>query len=110
MLRGSDAVVVSEDGLRIRRAQPLTSVEEMAKAVDARTLYAGEARPPHLSLHRIPPMPFWHMPWPAPEVAPLSMPLFLYMSLSSSSPCPCLYLTRRALSFCMPEEQSVAGG
>ena len=42
MLRGSDALVVSEDGQRVRRMQPLTSVEDMAKAVDARSLYAGE--------------------------------------------------------------------
>ena len=49
MLRGSGAVVVSEDGQRVRRAQPLTSVEDMARAVDARSLYAGApARFSHL--------------------------------------------------------------
>ena len=57
VLRGSDAVVVSEDGQRIRRTQPVTCVEEMAKAVDARSLYAGA--PAHPTSYNSSPCFFW---------------------------------------------------
>ena len=43
MLRTSDALVLSENGKRVRRAKPLASPEEVAAALDARSLYAGAA-------------------------------------------------------------------
>ena len=44
MLRTSDALVLSEDGKRVRRAQPLASPDAVAAALDARSLYAGAVR------------------------------------------------------------------
>ncbi|KAK9841853.1 hypothetical protein WJX81_007447 [Elliptochloris bilobata] len=41
VLRGSSALVVSEDGRRVRRSVPLVSPEEVAHAIDARSLYAA---------------------------------------------------------------------
>ncbi len=41
VLRGSDALVVSADGRRVRRAVPLDPPEELARAIDARSLYAA---------------------------------------------------------------------
>lgn len=43
VLRTSDALVLSENGKRVRRAKPLASPEEVAAALDARSLYAGAA-------------------------------------------------------------------
>lgn len=43
VLRTSDALVLSEDGTRVRRAQALASTEDIAAALDARSLYAGAA-------------------------------------------------------------------
>jgi lupus La protein len=40
-LRASESLVVSDDGRRVRRAQPIPPLEEAARAVDARSLYAG---------------------------------------------------------------------
>lgn len=41
MLRTSDSVEVSADGKQVRRAKPIESAEEVAKKVDARSLYAS---------------------------------------------------------------------
>ncbi len=41
LLRTSDSVKVSEDGKQVRRAKPIESPEEVAKKVDARSLYAA---------------------------------------------------------------------
>jgi hypothetical protein len=41
VLRGSGALVVSADGRRVRRAVPLDPPEELARAIDARSLYAA---------------------------------------------------------------------
>jgi hypothetical protein len=41
VLRGSEALVVSADGRRVRRAVPLDPPEELARAIDARSLYAA---------------------------------------------------------------------
>ena len=41
VLRGSDALVVSEDGKLVRRKEPLDAPEEIAMQVDARSLFAG---------------------------------------------------------------------
>lgn len=42
-LRSSDALVLSEDGKRVRRAHPLGPRQEVIAAVTARSLYAGAA-------------------------------------------------------------------
>jgi len=41
VLKTSDALVVSEDGKKIRRKEPLGSLNEALKAADARTLYVS---------------------------------------------------------------------
>ncbi len=41
MLRGSETLVLSEDDRRVRRKEPLHAPEEVARQVDARSLYAG---------------------------------------------------------------------
>ena len=41
VLRGSEALVVSEDGRRVRRAVALESPQEVARAIDERSLYAA---------------------------------------------------------------------
>ncbi|BDA41164.1 Lupus La protein homolog [Coccomyxa sp. Obi] len=41
VLRTSDSVEVSSDGKQVRRAKPIESPEEVAKKVDARSLYAS---------------------------------------------------------------------
>jgi len=41
VLRGSETLVVSEDGRRVRRAVALESPEEVARAIDERSLYAA---------------------------------------------------------------------